>query len=96
MSRSIGGNYESGGIYMTYATALDDPHSWALPKLVVSGNQGWYPQVIGDPDIRGTDKLSGSRARYFNQGQSDSLIVFTDASTASPTALACIPPNGCR
>jgi hypothetical protein len=78
MSRSKGGNYESAGIYMTYTTALDDPHSWALPKLVISDHQGWYPQVVGDPRMKGTDKLSGSQARYFNQGRSDSLIVFAD------------------
>ena len=78
MSRSVGGNYESGGVYMTYTTALDDPRSWALPKLVL-GNQGWYPQVVGDAAIAGTDKLAGARARYFNQGSSSSLIVFRDA-----------------
>jgi hypothetical protein len=83
MSRSIGGNYESGGIYMTYTTTLDSPLSWVQPKLIISVNQGWYPQVIGDPSIQGTDKLSGSQARYFNQGQSSSYIMFTDNSPAN-------------
>jgi hypothetical protein len=96
MSRSIGGNYESGGIYMTYTTALDDPTSWARPKLIISENQGWYPQVIGDPSIKGTDKLSGSSARYFDQGKSDSLIVFVDTSAPAALSTACGASAGCR
>jgi len=87
MDRTNGGNYVTEGVYMTYTTALDDPLSWAMPKLVISANQGWYPQVIGDASIQGTDKLSGARARYFNQGQSTSTIVFTDLSPISPTRL---------
>lgn len=83
MSRSIGGNYKSGGIYMTYTTTLDDPLSWVEPKLIISTGQGWYPQVIGNPSIQGTDHLSGSQARYFNQGQSNSYIVFIDTSPAN-------------
>ncbi len=78
MSRSMGGNYETQGIYMTYTTVLDNPNSWVAPKLIISENQGWYPQVIGDADVHGTDTLAGAQARYFNQGQSSSFIIFTD------------------
>jgi len=88
MSRSIGGNYVSGGIYMTYTKTLDEPLSWVQPKLIDSTNQGWYPQVIGDPSVQGTDKLSGSQARYFNQGQSNSYIVFTDSANSPDRARA--------
>ncbi len=82
MSRSRGGNYDPGGIYMSWTTSLDAPQSWATPKLIIGTNQGWYPQVVGDPAIQGTDKLAGSGARYFNQGQSSSLIWFAEAQPA--------------
>jgi len=84
MSRSRGGNYESGGIYMTYTTTLDAPASWAEPKIVIAAEQGWYPQVVGDWSIHGTDKLAGRRARYFNQGRSRFFIDFSEQSADSP------------
>ena len=85
MSRSGGGNYDPDGIYMTYTTTLDDPLSWAAPKLVIAKDQGWYPQVVGDPAIKGTDKLAGARARYFNRGASRFFIEFVDGATLTPT-----------
>jgi hypothetical protein len=83
MDRSQGGNYDTQGVYMTYTTNLSDPGSWVAPKLIISENQGWYPQVIGAPSVEGTDKTAGNgtarRTRYFNQGQSSFYIDFTDA-----------------
>ncbi|HEY7171451.1 MAG TPA: hypothetical protein VH417_11430 [Vicinamibacterales bacterium] len=75
---------------MTCTDTLENPRAWALPKLITgpNDNPGWYPQVIGDPAIQGTDKRAGARARYFDAGQSNSIIVFADegaAATASPT-----------
>ena len=81
MSRSKGGNYDPDGVYLTYTTALDDPLSWAAPKRIIEGGQGWYPQVVGDPAMLGTDKLASARARYFNAGGSASIIVFSEAPT---------------
>ena len=78
MSRSSGGNYDPGGIYMTFTRTLDDPMSWARPKLIIETGQGWYPQVVGDPASRGSDKLAGASARYFDQGQSSSFIEFSE------------------
>ena len=83
MNRSIGGDYESGGIFMTYTTVLDDPLSWTAPKLIAPGNNGWYPQVIGITPGRGTDSDAGATARYFIQGKSRSLITFEESSTRS-------------
>jgi hypothetical protein len=88
MSRSKGGNYDPDGIYMTYTDTLENPRLWALPKQIIGpdGNQGWYPQVIGDVAIEGTDKRAGAKARYFDKGQSNSLIMFAgDAATSGPT-----------
>ncbi len=85
MNRSRGGNYETSGIYMTYTTTLDNPASWAEPKVVIAAEQGWYPQVVGDPSVQGTDKLSGRRARYFNQGRSRFYIDFFETPPDSPS-----------
>jgi hypothetical protein len=83
MDRSQGGNYDTQGVYMTYTTNLADPGSWVQPRLIISENQGWYPQVIGAPAVEGTDKTAGNgtarRTRYFNQGQSSFYIDFTEA-----------------
>jgi hypothetical protein len=49
-----------------------------------SYTQGWYPQVIGDPSIRGTDKLAGGRARYFNAGRSYGFLEFHDNTPNAP------------
>jgi hypothetical protein len=76
MNRSLGGNYRSGGIYMTYTTSLDQPASWAQPKQIVEGNHGWYPQIIGN--AKGTDPVGGAISRYFIEGRSTSLILFLE------------------
>jgi hypothetical protein len=80
MSRSKGGNYEPDGIYMTNTQTLENPRSWALPVQIIAPDEthGWYPQVVGNAAIQGTDKRAGARARYFDQGRSDSFIVFED------------------
>jgi hypothetical protein len=87
MDRSDGGNYDTQGVYMTYTATLDNPLSWAAPKLIITDNQGWYPQVIGPPVVAGTDKVagtgSGGQTRYFNQGQSTFFITFTDTRVPS-------------
>ena len=59
------------GRYLHDGTStLDSPASWAEPKVIIVAGQSWYPQVVGDPSIQGTDTLAGQRARYFNQGKS--------------------------
>jgi hypothetical protein len=72
---------------MTCTATLDNPRSWAQPKLVITDGQGWYPQVIGAPVVEGTDKIAGTgngeRTRYFNQGQSTFFISFTTRPGAS-------------
>jgi hypothetical protein len=88
MDRSKGGNYETQGVYMTYTTNLDDPRSWVAPRLIITDNQGWYPQVIGAAVVEGTDKTAGSGAelqtRYFNQGQSSLYITFSEIPSIPP------------
>lgn len=79
MNRSEGGNYDTQGIYLTATATLEDPSSWATPKMIIDSDQSWYPQVIGDTAIQGTDKRAGARAHYFNAGKSTLDIVFSAA-----------------
>lgn len=95
MSRSGGGNYDPDGIYMTYTASLDAPQSWATPKLVIENDQGWYPQVVGDVAVHGTDKLAGERARYFDQGVSQFFITFAEAPAAIPRTGGATPRRAC-
>jgi len=95
MSRSGGNNYDPAGIYMTNTASLDDPLSWATPKLVIEKDQGWYPQVVGDAAIHGTDKLAGERARYFDCGVSQFFITFAEVPAAIPRTPGATPRRAC-
>jgi hypothetical protein len=79
MNRSKGGNYETEGIYLTYNSDLANPRNWAIPKKIIDRDQGWYPQVVGDTAIHGTDKVAGRTSRYFNRGRSDWYLVLNMA-----------------
>jgi hypothetical protein len=100
MDRSKGGNYETQGVYMTYSAQLDDPRTWVQPKLIISDNQGWYPQVIGAPAVAGTDKTAGTgpilRTRYFNQAESDFYIDFTEIPSPIPDAVRAASVRGTK
>jgi hypothetical protein len=79
MDRSDGGNYHTEGVYMSTTFDMANPDTWIPPAKILDGardNQGWYPQVIGEVDGHGTDKVAGKTARYFNSGRSNFMIVF--------------------
>jgi hypothetical protein len=63
------------GVYVSYATRLDDPSAWSMPRRLMVGGR-WYPQVLGLEFSTGTDKIAGDTARFFMAGQSDYLIKF--------------------
>ncbi len=68
-------HWKQEGIYVSYASRLDDPTAWSPPRrLLVGGN--WYPQVLGLEPGSGTDKSAGDSARFFMSGRSDFLIRF--------------------
>ncbi len=64
------------GIYISFATTLEDPASWSPPERLLEGGS-WYPQVMGLTRGTGSDKEAGDRARFFMGGASDYLIVFS-------------------
>lgn len=64
------------GVYISYATTLDDPASWSPPEQLLQGGR-WYPQVMGLTPGTGSDKFAGDRARFFMGGVSDYLIAFS-------------------
>ena len=63
------------GIYVAFSPSLEDPSQWSTPRKILDGG-GWYPQVIGLEQGRGTDRLAGAAARLFIQGRSEHLIQF--------------------
>ena len=69
------GEFAQEGIYLSVATALDDPRGWTPPQKIFSGGK-WYPQVIGLEPGTGTDRLAGARARLFMSGVSEHFIDF--------------------
>lgn len=63
------------GIYVSFASRLDDPRAWSTPRRLLAGGR-WYPQVAGIEAGTGTDKHAGQTARFFMSGRSDHVIVF--------------------
>jgi len=71
LNRTKSANYDEEGIYISYSDSLWDVQSWTIPRKIMDGST-WYPQVIGV-----SDKLAGQSARFFNGGDSDFEIVFS-------------------
>ncbi len=69
-------DWHQEGIYIAFATSLDDPTSWSTPRRLLMGGE-WYPQVVGTEPGVGTDKIAGERARFFMGGRSRYFIQFT-------------------
>jgi hypothetical protein len=75
LNRASGGDFAQEGIYLSAATALDDPAGWSAPQRLLSGGR-WYPQVVGMDAGSGSDRVAGERARLFVSGVSQHEIVF--------------------
>jgi outer membrane protein assembly factor BamB len=71
-------NWTQEGVYVFFARDLSKPDSFTSPRKIQAGGE-WYAQVVGDPDIRGTDSLAGKSARFFQHGTSQFRIVFDKA-----------------
>jgi len=76
LNRAKDESYGQAGIYVSFATTLDDPLSWTTPQQLLAGGR-WYPQVIGLTTGTGTDKSAGATARLFVGGRSDWVINFS-------------------
>ena len=75
LNRAMDSQWTQQGIYISYATRLDDPKAWSAPRKLLSGGR-WYPQVFGLETGTGTDKTAGQVARFFMSGYSEYLIQF--------------------
>jgi hypothetical protein len=74
MNRARDESFNADGIYVAFASSLDDPAAWSAPRKIMNGG-GWYVQVAG-LEADGTDRQAGQRARFFNTGRSDFFIEF--------------------
>lgn len=75
LNRAKGSGWVQEGIYVSFSAMLSDPRSWSKPTKILDDGR-WYPQVIGDPKERGTDKIAGRVARFYMSGVSEHEIVF--------------------
>ena len=75
--------FNQEGIYIGYASTLDNPAAWTAPERLLEGGS-WYPQVMGLESASGTDKLAGQSARFYMSGDSNWLIQFGDAPPPPP------------
>jgi hypothetical protein len=75
LNRAKDESFGQEGIYVSYASRLDNPRLWSAPVKIYDGGS-WYPQVIGDGP-NGTDKVAGETARFFMSGTSEHTIRFS-------------------
>src|SRR5260370_24807141 len=66
------------GIYVTFNSDICNPAGWSAPNKILSGEQEWYPQILGT-GAGETDKLGGQTARFYLAGASSYEIVFQSA-----------------
>lgn len=75
LNRTKDEQFSQEGVYVSFATRLDDPAAWTTPMKILAGGS-WYPQVMGIETGEGSDKQAGSRARFFTGGRSTQFIEF--------------------
>ena len=75
INRARDESFNNEGIYVAFASRLDDPRAWSAPRKFMNGG-GWYPQVAGLDTGSGTDKEAGQRARFFLTGRSEHYMEF--------------------
>jgi hypothetical protein len=75
LNRARDEDFNSDGIYISYARNLRDPRQWSVPRKILD-RSAWYSQVAGLDPMTGTDKDAGRRARLFVQGRSEYYIDF--------------------
>jgi len=76
LNRAQDEQFNNEGIYVSFATRLDDPRAWSAPRKILSGGN-WYPQIAGREPGTGTDKQMGRIARFFLTGRSMRYIEFS-------------------
>jgi hypothetical protein len=75
LNRTKDEQFTQEGIYVSFASRLDDPSAWTTPMKILDGGS-WYPQVMGTETGEGSDKRAGARARLFLGGRSTQFIEF--------------------
>jgi len=75
LNRTKDEQFTQEGVYVSFATRLDDPAAWTTPMKIIDGGS-WYPQVMGIETGEGSDKQASARARLFTGGRSTQFIEF--------------------
>jgi hypothetical protein len=75
INRTKDEGFNNEGIYVSFASRLDDPRGWSVPQKILKGG-GWYPQVAST-EPGSTDKQMGRIGRLFLTGHSNHYIEFS-------------------
>jgi hypothetical protein len=86
LNRTVGDSFGQEGIYVAFNLRLDNPLGWSPPYKIVDGG-GWYPQVVGLEEARGSDVWASRIARFFMSGRSELLIELKPPSDSGPQSL---------
>jgi hypothetical protein len=87
LNHNQGPFFRQEGVYMAFSSNLEDPWQWSAPEQIIRGG-GWYPQVIGLEDSRGTDRVAGGEAWLCVTGQCQYRILFEAALDPQPASRA--------
>jgi hypothetical protein len=79
MNHAVDPSWKQEGIYISLTDDITNPNSWSEPQRLLETG-GWYPQVIGDPTRRETEREAGEEARLFIHGISKYRLRFSRTS----------------
>lgn len=77
LNRAIdsGPSWKQEGIYISFAAALDQPKRWTEPYKIMNGGL-WYPQIVGEKSVQGTDKIAAQNAVLYQGGRPVGNLTF--------------------
>ncbi len=87
LNHNVGAFFDQEGVYVAFASGLEDPALWSQPEQLVRGGD-WYPQVIGLEAERGTDAVAGRDAWLCMRGACNHRIVFENSGATAGSARA--------
>jgi hypothetical protein len=76
MNHAVDPSWKQEGIYISLTDDIADPTSWSEPQRLLETG-GWYPQVVGDPARRETERAAGEETRLFIHGISKHRLRFS-------------------
>ncbi|MGE3975487.1 MAG: hypothetical protein AB7F59_13260 [Bdellovibrionales bacterium] len=76
-------SWKQESVYISFSDAIENPEGWSPPVKLYTG-VNWYPQIVGAPSERGTDKEAGQQAYFFLGGNLLGQVRFFKAGEQLP------------